>query len=586
MRYVDSPSELFSLKQFSDAEDESDDTFSNNDDFGANDSCDNDDFIRLCEEAELKQQKKKETAEQKTMEIEEENESVEKKTVEKEAAEKEVVEKEAVGKEAAEKEVVEKEAVEKEAAEKEVVEKEAVEKEAVEKEAAEKEAVEKEATQAQALITQREHRKLIYKRGNCRQRKINMTNFSYIGPRLQHPKSPAKPTLFIAEGAETIKNKRLICPGQFLRICESEYVVVMVYWCGAKPQGRRRYSARSPFYGLLIQCPFLSPLPPPTKTAEQHYCRVEIAELMEPELPNPVSRPHVCQKTVMLMMQHTSVIVTKFGCDTQWWERPVLVKTKLRLDREREAKEIGARLQAAKETAQQAAKEAERQAAKKAERQAAKEAVRQAAKQRTQAKPPLKTKSTSRKRARVTKTVVPITRSSPPPTPPASPGTNNSVQLRILSLLTKLVQKTRTDEAPKPTDEYKDKTTDSNTDTLSDPPTSLPGKRPRTEHQYHPGLQQPPRPPSVPHPPVYYTQNYQQPPRPQPVPHHPPVYYPQPQPMYYPQPVQQHPTPMIYYPQPQPVPMYTQSYPQQPRPMYPTPAYSGSPSHRQIVLNL
>ena len=60
MRYVDSPSELFSLKQFSDAEDESDDTFSNNDDFGANDSCDNDDFIRLCEEAELKQQKKKE----------------------------------------------------------------------------------------------------------------------------------------------------------------------------------------------------------------------------------------------------------------------------------------------------------------------------------------------------------------------------------------------------------------------------------------------------------------------------------------------------------------------------------------------
>ena len=529
---------------------------------------DNETFVKLCDEAEAELNQQQQNTEAADKEV------VDKETVDKEAADKEAMHKEAADKEAMHKEAADKEAMHKEAAQKEVVQKEVVEKETVGEEVT-----------IQALISQREHRKLIYKRGNCRQRKINKTNFVYIGPRLQYPKSPAKPTLFVAEGAETIQNKRLICPGQFLHICNSEYVVVMVYWCGSKPQGRRRYSARSPFYGLLIQCPFPSPLPAPSKTAEQHYKRIEIAELMDPELSDPIARPHVCQKTVLLMMQHTSEIITKFGCDTQWWERPVLIKTKLRLGREMEAKAIASRLQAAKEAAQQAAKEAAQQAAKAAAREAAKERSRE----RSQAKTPPKTKKNSYKRARVTKKTVPITtHSSPPSVSPSSPDTHDSVQLRILNLLTKLVANKRTDKTPKPSDAPKNKTTDPvNTDTSSTPPpTSLPEKRPRTEHQYHPGLQQPPHLPSTPapHPPVYYPQTYQQLPHPPSSTPHPPMYYPQSPPMHYQQPAQQHPTPIIYYPQPVPI-MYTQPYPQ-PRPMYPKHVYSGSPSSRQIVLNL
>ena len=176
-------------------------------------------------------------------------------------------------------------------------------------------------------LSQRDHRKKLYKGKGVYKQKVYKKTYAYLGPRLQFPPAPAKPAVWIAEGAETMTQKRLICSGQVVQISGIDYVVVMVYWCGSKSHGKNRFSPRSPFQALLIRLPLPIPLPS-AKVKTLTYHRAMIDDILDSESPDPVILPTVCQETVELMGHHSRELLQVWGNHNQWWERPLLVLTK------------------------------------------------------------------------------------------------------------------------------------------------------------------------------------------------------------------------------------------------------------------
>ena len=131
-----------------------------------------------------------------------------------------------------------------------------------------------------------------------------------------------------------MNQKRLICTGQVVQILDTDYVVVMVYWCGCKPYGKKKFSPRSAFQALLIRSPIPMPLPSAKVTTLTYY-RALISDILDSDAPDPVILPAVNQETVQLMGHHSRELLQLWGSHNQWWERHLLVLTKLGQDAEK-----------------------------------------------------------------------------------------------------------------------------------------------------------------------------------------------------------------------------------------------------------
>ena len=146
-----------------------------------------------------------------------------------------------------------------------------------------------------ALITQRDHRKRLLRRSGAACRKIVNKTYQFIAPRVAYPKLPARPTLYIAEGAETVHHQRLICPGQLIEVRSKRYCVCAIFWAGSKIQGKTRngsprYSPRSKMQALLIP----TPLPEPLTVGQfdtNFYVRAYLEDLFHSDNPDPVVDP-------------------------------------------------------------------------------------------------------------------------------------------------------------------------------------------------------------------------------------------------------------------------------------------------------
>ena len=137
----------------------------------------------------------------------------------------------------------------------------------------------------------------------CRRQK-----YAYITPRQQFPPKPERPVLYIAEGAESIKHTRLLCPGQVIRVESKKYLVMTIYWVGSRTQGKERFSPRSSMQVLLLSLPLKEKLTNKIY-ASIDYCRAEVASLMDTRSPNPVVYQPICQKTVRDVTLHVCSIV-------------------------------------------------------------------------------------------------------------------------------------------------------------------------------------------------------------------------------------------------------------------------------------
>lgn len=94
-------------------------------------------------------------------------------------------------------------------------------------------------------LSQKDHRKKLLSQKGAMSRVCRRQEYSYITPRQQFPPKPARPILYIAEGAESVKHTRLLCPGQVICVESKKYLVMTIYWVGSRTQGKGRFSPRS-----------------------------------------------------------------------------------------------------------------------------------------------------------------------------------------------------------------------------------------------------------------------------------------------------------------------------------------------------
>ena len=159
-------------------------------------------------------------------------------------------------------------------------------------------------------------------------RRVPSKHYSYIGPRIQYPLPPERPLLYFAEGAESVnstasRQQRLLCAGQIVKIKDATFTIVTLFWCGAKHQGKNRYSPRSEMYVLLLADPERNY----NITAANNYARAQVEDLFHPASPDPICNAYICRETFNKMVELASNIISKKKDDVEWWERPVLVRS-------------------------------------------------------------------------------------------------------------------------------------------------------------------------------------------------------------------------------------------------------------------
>ena len=76
-------------------------------------------------------------------------------------------------------------------------------------------------------------------------------------------------------------------------------------------------------------------LPKLPKTTTLTYYRALISDILDSDAPDPVILPAVNQETVQLMGHHSRELLQLWGSHNQWWERHLLVLTKLGQDTEK-----------------------------------------------------------------------------------------------------------------------------------------------------------------------------------------------------------------------------------------------------------
>ena len=173
----------------------------------------------------------------------------------------------------------------------------------------------------------RDHRKWLLRQKGAFSRCVHKKNYAYIGPRAQYPPSPARPVLWIAEGAETTtKNQRLLCAGRVIKVKQLQYHVVTLYWCGSRGQGVKRWSPRSSLF-VLLKPITQTPLSDEELLNAETYVRADVDDLLHPLSPDPVVNSWVSFKSATKTSLEAVRLINAKATDSEWWETPSIIRT-------------------------------------------------------------------------------------------------------------------------------------------------------------------------------------------------------------------------------------------------------------------